>query len=234
MGKKWTAIIIDDEKSAIEVLQELLVVYVPEVSVLGVENDLFAGLKMVNELEPDILFLDIEMPSGTGFDFLDHVKYHGFKLIFTTAHSQYAIQAIKRGVHDFLMKPIDIDELVDSINRLTEENGTESPLEEERLAVQCLDKIHLLDVKDIVRCESDSNYTHIKMSAGNRITVAMTLKSIESKLSNTKFVRVHQSHLVNKNKIMEITRGEHSELVLVNGERIPVSHRKKYLIKTLI
>lgn len=234
MGKKLTAVIIDDEKCAIEVLQELLSVYASEVSVLGVENDLFAGLKMVNELEPDVLFLDVEMPSGTGFDFLDHVKYQGFKLIFTTAHSQYAIQAIKRGVHDFLMKPIDIDELIDSVKRLGQEKGHELSLEEERLAVQCLDKIHLLDVKDIVRCESDSNYTHIKMITGNRITVAMTLKSIESKLSQTKFIRVHQSHLVNKNKIVEITRGEHFELVLVNGERIPISHRKKHLIKTLL
>lgn len=234
MGLKYTAVIIDDEPSALEVLQELLAVYCPEIKLIGTESNLFSGLKLVNELKPDILFLDIEMPSGTGFDFLDNVKYHDFKLIFTTAHSQYAIQAIKRGVHDFLLKPIDTDELVDSIKRLSLEKNMESGTQETKLAVQCLDKIHLLNVADIVRCESDSNYTHIKMLSGKRITVTITLKSISAKLGEEHFVRVHQSHLVNKKEISEIKRGDQTEIILNNGDKIPVSHRNKSLIKTFL
>ena len=230
---KWTAVIIDDEPSAIVVLKELLSIYCPQIELIGHDTDMFAGLKVVNELKPDILFLDIEMPFGTGFDFLDLVKYHDFHLIFTTAHSHYAIQAIKKGIHDFLMKPIDPDELVDSIKRLPCNDDFPEP-EEEKLAVQCMDKIHVLNMKDIVRCESESNYTHIKLTNGSKITVTMTLKSFSERLGEEQFIRVHQSHLINVKEVMEVVFGEQYEIRLSNGDVIPVSHRKKQMVKTIL
>lgn len=234
MKQVFTAVIIDDEKSALEVLKEIVSIYVPSVKIIGMESNLFAGIKLINESQPDILFLDIEMPAGSGFDFLDNLKYQDFYLIFTTAHSQYAIQAIKKGIHDFLMKPIDPDELVESIKRLSSTTKHSKENEEQKLVVQCLDKIHMLNIDEIIRCESDSNYTHIKLNSGKRITVTMTLKAIEEKLSSERFVRIHQSHLVNKTEIIEVGRGEQSHVLLTNGEKIPVSFRKRPLIKTLL
>lgn len=231
MSSFYTAIIIDDEPSSVEVLSEVLAIFCPEIEIKARETNPQVGIKLVNKIQPDILFLDIEMPTGSGFDFLDAIEVNDIKVIFTTAHSQYAIQAIRRGVHDFLMKPIDPDELLASIQRLDEE---QNDTDENKLAIQCLDKIYMIKPHEIIRCESESNYTHLYLHNNKKITVTLTLKTIESKLDSELFIRVHQSHLVNQKRIVEFKKGASSVLVLSNGDQVPVSHRKKPFVTSVM
>ena len=232
MKKSFQAIIIDDEESAIEVLSSVVEIFCPNIKIIGTATDILTGAKLLEKVKPDILFLDIEMPSGSGFDLLNSSPQNDYKVIFTTAYSQYAIKAIKRGVHDFLMKPIDPDELKESIDRLSNSSSNEDHSKGESLAIQCLDKIHILYTIDIIRCQSDSNYTHIFLHNGDKLTVSLTLKSIENKLDSNIFIRIHQSHLINKASVKEVIKGKNPSLILTNGEEIPVAQRKKILLKS--
>ncbi len=227
MNEKMTAILIDDESLAIETLTSLLEIYCPEVEIVGSGNSVEQGLMLVEEHTPHIIFLDIEMPNGNGFLLLNKVDTTHIKIIFTTAYAEYTIQAIRKGVHDYLMKPIDSDELVSSIDRLKKSILNQEP-HEEKVLIQCMDKVHRITLNQIKRCESESNYTHLFLNSEKKITVSMTLKSVEQKLiHDNSFIRVHQSHLVNANYIASLNRGTKPSLVLESGEKIPISYRKK-------
>src|SRR4051794_36073823 len=209
------AIIVDDEPFCCEALDALLTRYCPDVKVAG---SCYSGSKALQEIEeqkPDLIFLDIEMPQMNGFELLQKIPHPGFDLIFTTSYDQYAIKAIKFSALDYLLKPIDRDELQAAVSKVRERK---KPLLTDQLelllqkvqtparyvnkvAMPTLEGLQMITVNTIVSCASDSNYTIIFLKDKQKIVVSRTLKDVEEMLEDYSFIRVHHSYLVNINEI---------------------------------
>ena len=234
------AIIIDDIEQARITLKKDLEVYAPDVTVIGEANGVVEGAKILKKLHPDVLFLDIQMQDGSGFDLLDILDKIPFKIIFITASDAHAIKAFRYAAIDYLLKPIDPDELIASLARCREQNLNENEkykllndsLKEqqkphERLALHTQDKIHIVNINDIIRCESNVNYTEFFFQDGKKLLVTRTLKDFEDLLSDQGFYRVHQSFLVNTRFIKEFVKEYGGFLLMSDGSSIPVSTRKR-------
>ena len=234
------AIIIDDIEQARITLKKDLEVYAPDVTVIGEANGVVEGAKILKKLRPDVLFLDIQMQDGSGFDLLDILDKIPFKIIFITASDAHAIKAFRYAAIDYLLKPIDPDELIASLARCREQNLNENEkykllndsLKEqqkphERLALHTQDKIHIVNINDIIRCESNVNYTEFFFQDGKKLLVTRTLKDFEDLLSDQGFYRVHQSFLVNTRFIKEFVKEYGGFLLMSDGSSIPVSTRKR-------
>lgn len=235
------AVIIDDEKNALEVLELQLAQYCRDVQVLATANGGPQGIEAIRKHQPDLVFLDIEMPHKNGFDVLSETKDCKYKVIFTTAYDQFAIRAFKFSAVDYLLKPIDIRELQLAVEKVTS-SGNSASLEEkvqvllsqlgsapkkERIALPVGDAMQFFQADDIIRCESESNYTHIFLKSGKKITVARTLKEVEENLRGMDFYRIHQSHLVNMNHISKVVKGEGGYVVTNDGATLAISRNKK-------
>lgn len=234
------AIIIDDIEQARITLKKDLEVYARDVSVIGEANGVVEGAKLLKTTQPDILFLDIQMQDGSGFDLLDILKDIPFKIIFITASDAHAIKAFRYAAIDYLLKPVDPDELVAAIKkfkaRKINENDKYQLLNDslknhhkthERLALHTQDKIHIVNINDILRCESNVNYTEFYFSTGKKLLVTKTLKDFEDLLEDQGFYRVHQSHLVNTKFIKEFVKTDGGYLIMSDGSNVPVSTRKR-------
>jgi two-component system LytT family response regulator len=233
------AVIIDDIEQARTTFKKDLEEYAKDVQVIGEAGGVVEGAKLLKNVKPDILFLDIQMQDGSGFDLLDLLNEIPFKIIFITASDAHAIKAFRYAAIDYLLKPIDPDELVRSINRFREQRVDEhkkyellsetlknSGKKTERLALHSQNKIDLVNISDIIRCESEVNYTVFFLTGGRQIVVSKTLKEYEEILSSHNFYRVHQSHLVNTKYIKEFVKTD-DELIMTEGRSIPVSSRKR-------
>ncbi len=235
------AIIIDDIPEARTVLKSDLENYCPSIEVVGEAEGVVTGAKCINELKPDLVFLDIQMKDGSGFDLLEILPIKNFKLIFTTASDEYALKAFKFSAVDYLLKPIDPDELMEAVNRVEhQEKASEriSLLKEnlnhpKRIALNTLDKIHIVQVAEIVRCESSVNYTMFYFTDDTKLLVTKTLKEFDQLLSDHDFIRVHQSHLINVKFIKGFTKSD-GYIFLKDGTKIPVSTRKKQVLMEMI
>jgi two-component system LytT family response regulator len=235
------AIIIDDIAEARAVLKSDLENYCPSIEVVGEAEGVVTGAKCINELKPDLVFLDIQMKDGSGFDLLEILPIKNFKLIFTTASDEYALKAFKFSAVDYLLKPIDPDELMEAVNRVEhQEKASEriSLLKEnlnhpKRIALNTLDKIHIVQVAEIVRCESSVNYTMFYFTDDTKLLVTKTLKEFDQLLSDHDFIRVHQSHLINVKFIKGFTKSD-GYIFLKDGTKIPVSTRKKQVLMDMI
>lgn len=234
------AIIIDDIEQARITLKKDLQVYSPDVEIIGEANGVVEGAKLLKNTKPDILFLDIQMQDGSGFDLLDILKEINFKIIFITASDAHAIKAFRYAAIDYLMKPVDPDELISALRKYREHNPNENEnyklLNEtlknaqkphERLALHTQDKIHIVNIQDIIRCESNINYTEFHFSNGKKFLVTKTLKDFEDLLNDQGFYRVHQSHLVNTKYIKEFVKTDGGYLIMTDGCNVPVSSRKR-------
>lgn len=234
------AIIIDDIEQARITLKKDLQAYAADVEVIGEAGGVIEGAKILKSLKPDVLFLDIQMQDGSGFDLLDILKEINFKIIFITASDAHAIKAFRYAAIDYLMKPVDPDELVEALKKLREEKINESEkyklLNEslknhqrphEKLALHTQDKIHIVNITDIIRCESNVNYTEFFFSGGKKLLVTKTLKDFEDLLSDQGFYRVHQSHLINTKYIKEFVKTDGGYLLMTDGCNVPVSTRKR-------
>lgn len=234
------AIIIDDIEQARITLKKDLQVYAPDVEIIGEANGVVEGAKLLKNTKPDILFLDIQMQDGSGFDLLDILKEINFKIIFITASDAHAIKAFRYAAIDYLMKPVDPDELISALRKYREHNPNENEnyklLNEtlknaqkphERLALHTQDKIHIVNIQDIIRCESNINYTEFHFSNGKKFLVTKTLKDFEDLLNDQGFYRVHQSHLVNTKYIKEFVKTDGGYLIMTDGCNVPVSSRKR-------
>lgn len=235
------ALIIDDEKNAIEVLELQLSRYCKQVQVLATAQGGVQGIELIRKYQPDLVFLDIEMPHKNGFDVLNETKDCRYKVIFTTAYDQFAIRAFKFSAVDYLLKPIDIRELQEAVEKaaIKEEQGSldeklqvlisqlQAPVRQERIALPVADGMQFFHTDEILRCESDSNYTHISLTNGKKITIAKTLKEVEESLRGVDFYRIHQSHLVNMNHISKVVKGEGGYVVMKDGTTITISRNKK-------
>ena len=235
------AVIIDDIQEAITVLTSDLQTYCKNIEVIGSANGVVSGAKIIKELKPDLIFLDIQMPDGTGFDLLEIIGEADFKLIFTTASDEFAVKAFKFSAIDYLLKPIDPDDLMKAVEKVEHQHNPTSRLEllkgnlenQKKIALNTVDKIHIVQIEDVIRLESDVNYTRFYFKDGSKLMVTKTLKEFDKMLSDHSFIRIHQSHLVNTNFIKEYTKQD-GKLVLKNGDKISVSSRKKSTLMDMI
>jgi two-component system LytT family response regulator len=237
------AIIIDDEQHCIDRLKNLMVNYLSnEVSIIGSYNNIDDAYKGIIALQPDLVFLDVQINHETGFDLLRKLPIISFDVIFTTAFEQYAIKAFKFSAADYLLKPIDVDDLKDSVKRIKEGESKASKNENlnllianikniqhhtKKITVPTLNGLEFLTIQDILHCKSDVNYTTIFMKDKTKLMVAKTLKEFEGILSNYNFFRVHNSHLVNLNYIKSYHKGKGGYLILEDNTEIEVSTRRK-------
>ena len=236
------ALIIDDEKHCSENLLWQLNKYCPEIDVQAVCKNAGEALEQIQARQPRLVFLDVEMPDRSGFDLLEALTEIHFHIIFTTAFNQYALRAIKFGALDYLLKPIDKDELrlaVDkfikqekqvSLNQLTallSHAGKNNVFSFQKIAFPTLHSYELVHLNDILACESSSNYTHVRLTNGKSILVSKTLKEIEELLDMTPFFRVHHSWIVNLQYAIRYVKGDGGYLVLNNEMTIPVSRNKR-------
>lgn len=238
------ALIVDDIPQARITLMKDLETYCPDIQVIGEANGVVEAVKFLNKNQVDIVFLDIQMDDGNGFDVLDMIPEIHFNIIFITANDGHALRAFKYSAVDYLLKPVDPDELVkavEKVSRKTDEQHLKYDLlrknnksgSHEILALNSQDKIQLVKIADIIRCQSVENYTHFFMSDGKKIVVSKTLKEYDELLQEHKFLRVHHSHLVNAKKIVEFRKND-DVLLLSDQTNIPVSSRKKQeVIKAL-
>jgi two-component system LytT family response regulator len=234
------AIIIDDIEQARLTFKKDLQVYAPDVTVIAEANGVVEGAKLLKSVTPDVLFLDIQMQDGSGFDLLDILKNIPFKIIFITASDAHAIKAFRYAAIDYLLKPVDPDELVGALKKFREQKLNENEKYQllndslknhhkphERLALHTQDKIHIININDILRCESNVNYTEFFFTNGKKLLVTKTLKDFEDLLNDQGFYRVHQSHLVNTKCIKEFVKTDGGYLIMNDGCNVPVSTRKR-------
>ncbi len=243
-------VLIDDEMNALDVLEMQLSNYCTGISIVEKCAGGEKGIAAIQQHQPDLIFLDIEMPGKNGFDVLSETRGLTYDVVFTTAYDQFAVKAFKYAALDYLLKPIDILELQaavqkarakkgsagieDKINILFQQFSQLQPPLTKRIALPVGDAMQLFAPDDIIRCESDSNYTNIFLAGGKKILLAKTLKEIEETLSGLSFFRVHQSHLVNMNHISKVVKGEGSYLTMSDGAVIPVSRNKKEAFMELL
>lgn len=238
--KRYTAIIIDDIEQARTTIKQDLEIYAPDFDVIGEAPGVVEGAKLLKHQTPDILFLDIQMQDGSGFDLLDLLPEIPFKIIFITASDAHAIKAFRYAAIDYLLKPIDPDELKSALEKFRRSHINENDKyrflndrlknhhrPNERLALHSQDKIQIVEIKSIVRCESSVNYTTFFFENGDQVVVTKTLKEFEDLLGDQGFFRVHQSHLINTRFIREYVKTEGGHLILRDKTLIPVSVRKR-------
>ncbi len=243
-----TATIVDDEPYSCEALVILLERHCPDVKVLDICYSAASALKSVNEQKPQILFLDIEMPHMNGFELLEKLPEIDFELIFTTSYDQYAIKAIRFSALDYLLKPIDWEELKKAVQKAI--ISTKHPLPQQievllqklnhptiavnKIAIPTMEGLQMVLVETIINCESDRNYTTLFLKNKQKIIASRSLKEIEEMLEDYSFARVHHSHLVNLNEVEKYIRGEGGYLLMSDGRTVDVSRsRKEILLKKL-
>lgn len=241
-------VIVEDEEMARNVLKSLLAQYCQDVMVCAEADDIVSGKNMIETFRPDLVFLDIEMPGGSGFKLLTSMDEIDFEVVFITAYEQFAIKAIRHDALDYILKPIDPKELVAAVEKVKEakykktlkkqydsllKNLDPEQLVVRKISLSTADKIHLIDVDDIIRCESDNYYTIIFFKDGSSLMVSKTLKEMDQKLEEYDFVRTHKSHLVNMRCIKNFIKDE-MMVVMTDGTKVPVSKRKKERILEVI
>lgn len=234
------AIIIDDIEQARVTFRKDLEIYAPDIEVIAEAGGVVEGAKLLRRVQPDILFLDIQMQDGSGFDLLDVLTDIPFKIIFITASDAHAIKAFRYAAIDYLLKPVDPDELTNALDKFRRQSLNENEKYKllndalknhqkptERLALHSQDKIHIVNIAEIIRCESSVNYTSFYFKDGKKMLVTRTLKDFEDLLDELGFYRVHQSHLINTKYIREYVKTEGGHLIMQDGTMVPVSTRKR-------
>ncbi len=234
-------VIIDDENHIRDSLVKLLQKHCPQVDVIGTAYSVVSGISAINELHPDLVLLDIQMNDGTGFDLLQSFSTIDFKIIFITAFDQYALQAFRFSAVDYLLKPINYEHLIQAVERVAlltgehfnilinalQENLKAFTRQDKKIILKTNDQIFLLELKNIISCESESCYTRVFTTDGERIMVAKTLKDYDELLSGCGFYRVHKSHLINLAHIKRFDKQDGGYIILTNDLKIPVASRKR-------
>jgi len=236
-----TTIIIDDEPKGRLALQQKLSAYCSNVQVLAEAANGKEALALIQQHHPQLIFLDIEMPVMNGFEMLNAIKEKNFQIIFTTAYDQYAIKAIKYAAFDYLLKPVDIEELKTAVANvgkvsakqlekqveLMQQNMQQPKKNFNKLAIPALDGLHFFALSNIIHLEAQSNYTIIYFLNHPKITASKTLKEFEELLPPETFFRLHHSHIINLQYIKRYIKGDGGQVELENGSYVDVSRRKK-------
>lgn len=239
------AIIIDDEANNIKNLEQLLHLYCPEVNIIGTAFNAEEGKEIILQTSPDLVFLDIQMPGKNGFELLQSLPEYSFQVIFVTAYNNYGIQAVKFAALDYLLKPINIEELKIAVKKVVEkkEEGKQNNQlqnlmqllkenqEEHRIALSSTQEIRYVKPSAIIRCESSNSYTTFYLTSGEKLLISKPIYFYEELLEGYNFIRCHQSHLVNKKFITSILKEDGGYLLLEDNTRLPISKQKKEMIK---
>lgn len=235
------ALIIDDEQRTRELIAKMIESFDMGIEAIPKGENVKSGLEAIREIKPDLVFLDIQMPDGTGFDLLKAVPEKNFEVIFITAHEEFAIKAIKFSALDYILKPVDPEELRAALERALEtmsEGKPEAhqfdvlqhniqPNQKRRLVLKTQESVHVVELDHIIRCEADRNYTSFYLTEGKKILVSRTLKDYETLLAGHNFLRVQQSHLVNLNFVDRYDKGNGGAVVMKDGSEVPLSPAKR-------
>ncbi len=240
------AVVVDDEPLIRQNISDLLAWWFPQITIAGTAAGVEEAVKLIEQHRPELLFLDIEIRGGTGFHVLQRVQYHGFRLIFVTAYNNHALQAIKMGAVDYLLKPINETEFREGVARaiasvkppeetMLNRMAAQMPLPGTgRMVLRTLTEVHIIEIDNILRCEADNTYTTFYLASGEKIVVSKGLTEYDELLKPHGFFRVHQSHLVNVKAIRKIEKSDGGNLTLTDGTTVPVSTRRKPLLMDLI
>jgi two-component system LytT family response regulator len=242
------AILIDDEKHCRETLAIQLEKYCPQVKLLAECSSAVEGLQAITDFDPHVVFLDVEMPLMNGFEMLGQLPSIPFELIFTTGYDAYAIKAIRFSALDYLLKPIDKDELIKAVGKISPqrqshlsqqldillEKLSNKPVALQKIALPTLEGYELVPIVNIIQCESDGNYTYVHLKEGKKFLVSRTLKEIEELLEGHSFLRIHHSHLINLNEIVRYVRGEGGYVVMSDKTSVNVSRSRKDILLRLL
>lgn len=234
------AIIVDDEVKSRETLNNLVARHCTKVNVLGLCDSVDSAIKAIEDHKPDLVFLDIEMPFHSGFNLLERIKDPDFEVIFTTAYDHYAIKAIKFSAMDYLLKPIDVDELKVAVSKVENSKSdigdglkkfelllSNIKGKSAKIAVPTFDGLQMINADDIIKCIADESYTHIHLVGGQKIMVSKLLKEYEELLEEYNFFRVHNSSLINLKHVTKYMKGEGGYVTMSDGSSVEVSRRKK-------
>jgi two-component system, LytTR family, response regulator len=248
--KTFSALIVDDVENSRLTLAHDLQAYCPQIRVVGQADGVKSALEKINMLKPEVVFLDIEMGDGTGFDLLTQLPEISFQIIFTTALDSYGIKAIKFSALDYLLKPIDPDELMKAVQKLSANEKSKSMQESinillenmkggpapgnKRIAIHSLEKVHMINIDDIIRCESQGAYTIFHLKQKEQLLATKNLKEFEDLLEPYNFVRVHHSHLINFSHLREYVKKDGGYAIMIDKSEVPVSFRKKNALLDMI
>lgn len=236
------AILIDDEATGLEALQLAIGKYCPDVFIKGAYKTPQQGLEGIRQIKPDLVFLDVQMPQMSGFDVLQQLSPVMFEVIFVSAHDQYAIKAIKFSALDYLLKPIDVDELIHAIKKVKERLNNKNNFYRyqsvlnniqlksgkiEKLAVPSLEGIDFFNTEDIIYCKADGSYTIIILKNNKQVLVCKNLKDFENLLVDSGFCRVHHAYLINLRHVQKYIKGEGGYVILTDNHHADISRRKK-------
>lgn len=243
------AIVIDDIDSIRKKNIEVIKTHCPNIAIIGQANCVESGVSLIKQIVPDIVFLDVEMPDGTGFDLLQKLKPINFKVIFITGYEDFAIRAFRFSAIDYLLKPLDPNELVEAVNKaetsLNKEvlelklntlfSNLELPKNLQKLVLKTAEKIYSVNIQDVVNCESDKNYTTFYFINAPKLVVSTTLKEYETMLKPFNFFRAHQSHLINMLYFDHFIKTDGGNtIVMKNKNKVPLAIRKKEEFLALI
>jgi len=231
-------IIVEDEQTSREILKSYLSKYCPTVEVVGEAENIDEALVLIRNNELDMVFLDVEMPYGSGFDLLEKLGNIDFEVVFVTAYNQYAIDALNKHASYYLLKPISIDELIKAVDYVSEIKTKENELQNavlipkstitnQKITIPTQDGFEVLEIKDIIYCKADDNYTELYLENNLKKLVSKTLKYFEDILNENGFARIHKSYLVNVAYIASYKKGKGGTVYLSNGKELSVSASKK-------
>lgn len=241
------SIIVDDEKHGRENLAGILQQHCQQVEVLGEADSVDNAILLIQKYHPDLVFLDIEMPKASGFQLLEHFKDFSFEVIFVTAYDNYAIKAIRFSAADYILKPINYNDLKSAVEKvarrisLKEENERVKQLylnihrpQNPRIGLPTSDRIEFVEVNKIIRCQGEGNYTHIYFEGNRNLLVAKSLVEFEDLLQEYAFIRVHKTHLVNLKHVVAYVKTDGGMLQLSNGDSVSVSRRRKEHVQQML
>lgn len=242
--KVYNAIIIDDEKFCRETLKYEIERSCPEIQIVDMCENAEKGKEAIEQFQPDLVFLDIEMPYMNGFEMLESMDHIPFKVIFTTAYDQFAIKAIKVNALDYLLKPISKDDLTSAVERFRKQNNTSEQthirnllkevtaqdVSQKRIGLPTSDGIEMVEISHIIHVKADNNYSEFHLESGKCIIISKTLKQVDLNLNSELFLRIHQSHLINLSHIQKYQKGSGGSVIMSNGDVLPVARNKKPML----
>jgi len=246
--KEIKTVIVDDEQISRDAVYNLLKTHYPNFKI-ETASDVKSGIKTIAETEPQFVFLDVDMPDGTGFDLLNSLNAYNFRVIFITAHEEHALKAIKYSALDYILKPINTAEFIQAVDKAVVEtendnnkirintfltNYKEQDNKLKKIVLNTAESLYVVSIEDIIRCESDNNYTHFFLNDGKKLLMSKTLKEYETLLPDNIFIRVHRSHLINILFIEKFKKKKSGAVIMKDKSVVPVSVRKKeQLLKIL-